>query len=76
MKSIDRKEGEVAPCPSFVFLKRGVSGDLQLEIPMQYKDEFEPITTETYNAWLEEKSSDPAALSELGEDETDVQEEL
>ena len=60
------------PCPSYVFLKRGVDGELQLEIPAQYRSAFKPVTTATYKRWLEEKSEDPKALEELGENEMDT----
>ena len=58
-------------CPSYVFLKRGVDGELQLEIPSEYITEFKPVTTATYERWLKEKSEDPEALGELGEEKVD-----
>jgi len=57
------------PCPTYVFLKKGVDGELQLEIPREYQSEFKPISEATYKRWLKEKSEDPEALKELEEDE-------
>jgi len=57
------------PCPTYVFLKKGVDGELQLEIPREYQSEFKPISEATYRRWLKEKSDDPEALKELEEDE-------
>lgn len=74
--SSDKKESlDIPPCPNFVFLKRGVDGNLQLEIPLEYQDRFEPVTTVVYERWLEEKSKCPEALKELEESEMDFGEE-
>jgi len=63
------------PCPNYVFLKRGVEGEFQLEIPQEYQSEFKPISEATYKRWLKEKSEDPEALAELDHDEMDLGEE-
>ena len=70
MKDIDKEDNNTA-CPNYVFLKRGVDGSLQLEIPMQYQSEFNPITKKTYERWLKEKSNCPEALKELEDCEVD-----
>ena len=66
---------EYEPCPDYVFLKRGVDGNLQLEIPAEYQGQFEPITTKQYDQWLKEKSEDPIALKELADCEMEPREE-
>ena len=66
---------EYEPCPNYVFLKRGVDGSLQLEIPIQYQEQFEPITVKQYERWLKEKSEDPISLKELEDCEMEPTEE-
>jgi len=65
------KDEDDRECPGYVFLKRGVDGSLQLEIPSAYRARFKPVKEATYKRWLKEKSEDPEALRELAEDEMD-----
>ena len=53
------------PCPNYLFLKRGLDGNLQLEIPIEYLSQFKPVLTATYERWLKEKSKCSEALKEL-----------
>ena len=67
-------EDDGSQCPTYVFLKIGVDGKYQLEIPAPYRAEFKPVSKKTYERWLKEKSEDPEALRELAEDEMDPSE--
>lgn len=48
-------------CPNYVFIKKGVDGNWQLEIPQEYASQFKPIKKETYDRWLKEKLENPTA---------------
>jgi len=47
-------------CPEYVFIKKGVDGEWQLEIPAEYQSQFQPIKKETYDRWLQEKLDNPS----------------
>jgi hypothetical protein len=52
-------EEENVPCPNYVFIKKGVDGNWQLEIPLEYQEEFKPVKKATYERWLKEKLENP-----------------
>ena len=57
------------PCPDYLLLKRGINDELQLELPIEYSGQFNPILSSTYKRWLKEKSECPIALKELEDSE-------
>ena len=72
----EKKEPDsLQPCPNYVFLKKGVNGELQLEIPSEYIKDFKPISEATYKRWLEEAKKDPVKMKEVEDDEVEYREE-
>lgn len=57
MTEVDESKME---CPNYVFIKKGVDGEWQLEIPHEYQSQFTPIKKETYDRWLQEKLDNPS----------------